>query len=188
MEIDIERRKYLGLRSGFNNFIKTFSSKIVRIDDGDYKGYISYLKIIEVNRPRMVGENSKQVCIADNGYSDISYLPDNENWQLCAIYDNNDMIIEWYFDITRKNSIDEEGKPYCDDLYLDIVLMPDGKIIILDEDELQNAFDNNKLSKKDFDKAYQTKEKLLKNGIVSVSFMEKFCTKLLNYINKNQKE
>ena len=143
--------------------------------------------INEVNRPFIVGEKGAEICLYDDGYSEITFLPDNENWQVFAIYDNHGKIIEWYFDITRKNTVDERGNPYCDDLFLDIVLMPNGKIKILDEDELLNALNNGIITQNEFDMAYITKEELIVGNIVSVSYMKNICEKLLslfNFVNK----
>ena len=172
----MERRRYFN--QPYKDFFKTYSSKIIRIDEDTLKGYAGYIIIHEVNRPFIVGEKDNEICLADNGYSEINFLPDKENWKLCAMYDNNGNIIEWYFDITRKNSIDEEGNPYCDDLYLDIVLMPDGKTIIYDEDELQEALSNGSVSQSEYNMAYQVKNELIEKNIVDVIYLENLCKKL----------
>ena len=172
----MERRKYVGKA---NEVCKTFTKKVIRLDEDNLNGYASLLKIEEVTRPFFVGEKGSEICIHDNGYSELCYLPDNENWQVYAIYDNDGCIIEWYFDITRKNAVDENGEPYCDDLYLDAALMPDGKILILDEDELCAARDNGSVSQAEFDMAYNVLNKLIEDKVISVDFMETLCSKLL---------
>jgi predicted RNA-binding protein associated with RNAse of E/G family len=179
-----ERRKYLG--HPYKDYIKTSSSRIARVDQGALKGYASYLAIKEVNRPLIIAPDAggAEICLYNNGYSEICFLPDNDNWMLWALYDNNGKIIEWYFDITRKNRVDEKGNPYCDDLYLDIVLMPDGKTIILDEDELQNALDNGNITKDEYDMAYRVKDELLKK-IVNIPCIETLCGEL-SVILKNK--
>ncbi|MDR0313563.1 MAG: DUF402 domain-containing protein [Treponema sp.] len=173
----MERRKYLG--KALEGYIKSSSSKIIKVNDEGIKGYFSYLKIIEVNRPFIVGLKGNEICLYDNGYTEINYLPDNENWQLYGIYDNNGKIIEWYFDITKKNAVDNEGNPYCVDLFLDIVLLPDGQIVILDEDELQNAYNEGIITCNEYNFAYKVKNKLINDGIVNVYYMEKLCNRLL---------
>jgi len=132
------------------------------------------LKIEEIHQPFTVGD----ICLLDNDYSEIFFLPDGETWCLTAIYDANDDIVEWYFDITRKNAVDEDGKPYCDDLYLDAALLPNGQVLILDEDELKDALDNRKITQEDFDLAYATLNWLKRNKILKVAFMEKLCERL----------
>jgi predicted RNA-binding protein associated with RNAse of E/G family len=159
----MERRKYTGKPN--KKYIKSSDSKIIRIDDINIKGYVAFLKIFEVNVPFYVKLNDKKICLYDNGYSELNYLPDNQNWQMYALYDNNGKIIDWYFDITKENAIDEEGNPYCDDLYLDIVLMPDGQVIILDEDELFDSYNNEIINQNEYILAYKIKNELINNGI-----------------------
>ena len=61
-----------------------------------------------------------------------------------------------------KNGLDEESNiPYYDDLYLDITINKEGKINILDEDELLDALNKKEISKEEFDLANRTKDLLL---------------------------
>ena len=57
---------------------------------------------------------------------------------LTAIYDAKNKIVEWYFDIAKKIG-KENGIPYEEDLYLDVIVKPDFQIVLLDEDDLQEA-------------------------------------------------
>ncbi|MCL2407612.1 MAG: DUF402 domain-containing protein [Defluviitaleaceae bacterium] len=173
----MERKKYLGQYN--KPFIKSINSKTARADSVGIPGYASLIKIIEVYHPYVVGEGDAAICIADNGYSELTFLPDNENWQMCAIYDDRDNIVEWYFDITRKNTTDESGNPYCDDLYLDAALMPDGRILTFDEDELADALRQGNITQDDHDMAYRTLEKLIAGKIISIDYMNELCTRLL---------
>ena len=72
------------------------------MDESDIAGYASYVNIIEVNRPHIAGEKGSEICLADNGYSELTFLPDHANWMLSAIYDAQNDIVGWYIDITRK--------------------------------------------------------------------------------------
>jgi len=164
----VENRRYLGRSERF----KTFSSKIVRVDEEDLKGYAALIKIEEVISPLIIGET----CFYDNGYSQINFLPDDEHWYLSAIYNEKGKIVEWYFDITGKNDLDIDGNPYCVDLYLDMALMPDGKILTLDEDEIKAALDEGKITQKEFDMAYNVLNKLKET--INVEYMETFCSRL----------
>ena len=173
----MERRRYIGRTD--KDFLKSFSSKVIRVDEKDLNGYAAYLKMHEVNFPFMIGEKGAEICFGDIGYSRIDFQPDNENWRMLAVYDNHDEIVEWYFDITRKNAVDEEGNPYCDDLYLDVALMPDGRILVLDEDELQSAYEDGKVTVEEFNMAHRVKDELIEHKIVDVDHMEAFCSRLL---------
>lgn len=176
----LERRKYLG--RAYKNYYKTFTSKIIRVEETDIVGYASLLKIDEVNQPFLVGEKGAEICLADNGYSEIDFSPDNENWKLSAIYDSHGNIVEWYFDITRKNAIDEDGNPYCDDLYLDAALMPNGQILIFDEDELRNALSNGSINQDEFDMAYRVLNEIIENHIIDLSYVKTLCSRLASLL------
>jgi len=175
----MERRKYLGRYD--KDFIKEITSSVVRTDEIGFSGYSSFIKILDVNYPYIVGDKGYEVCIGDKGYSELSFLPDNENWQMTAIYDNNDKIIEWYFDVTKKNAIDENGNPYCDDLYLDVALLPNGKILTFDEEQLEKALDDNIIRKNDYDMAYNVINMLKENGILTVGYMVCFYENYFHY-------
>ena len=173
----MERRKYLGQYN--KPWIKSYASKIARVDEVNLKGYVSLIKIQEVNFPFMAGEKGAEICIANNGYSELTFLPDNENWMLSTIYNNKNDIVEWYFDVTRKNAIDENDNPYCDDLYLDAALMPDGHVLIFDEDELLDALNAGNIIQQDYAMAYSVVQKLRDDSFFEVTYMEKLCAQLL---------
>lgn len=101
-------------------------------------------------------------CLIDNGYYIFEIIPKNENYTIRIFVNDNKEILEYYFDITYKNGLDEETNiPYYEDLYLDITVKND-KIEVLDEDELQEALDNKEITKEQFDLANKTKDELIK--------------------------
>jgi len=171
------RRKYLGRYD--KDFIESIISQITRTDGTGLDGYAALIQIQKVKHPVFVEANSSKICIADDDYSELIFLPDNENWQLTAIYDNHGKIIEWYFDITSKNAVDEDGNPYCDDLYLDAALMPDGRVLILDEDQLTNALSSGSISQQDFDMAHGVMKRLIDDKIIDVAYLEELCAQLM---------
>lgn len=101
-------------------------------------------------------------CLIDDGYYIFEIIPKNENYTIRIFVNDNKEILEYYFDITYKNGLDEETNiPYYEDLYLDITVKND-KIEVLDEDELQEALDNKEITKEQFDLANKTKDELIK--------------------------
>ena len=75
------------------------------------------------------------------------------------MFDDNNNLIEWYFDMIKTNGV-ENGVPYIYDLYLDLVIKSNGKEVVLDEDELKEALNNRDISKDDFNMAYKTMKKI----------------------------
>jgi len=170
--LSMERRKYLGRAN--EDYIKSYTSKIIRVNEKDTIGYASLINIKEVNYPFIAGD----LCLYNNGYTELCFLPDGENWTLFAIYDDNDEIVEWYIDITKENAVDNDGNPYCDDLYLDAVLLPDGTILVLDKDELKSALDSGNITENGFFLAYKVLNELINRKILDIAYMESLCSRL----------
>lgn len=77
------------------------------------------------------------------------------------MYDNENNLVEFYFDITKENGR-ENNKSYIIDIFLDLVITPENKKIILDEDELEDALAQNILGKEEYDSAYKTLDRIRK--------------------------
>lgn len=120
--------------------------------------YISVKKLIKVDKKFIIKDN---ICVMDNDYYVVEVVPKNENYAMRLFLDNNKKPLEYYFDITKNNNLDEKTLiPYYDDLYLDITLMND-EINILDEDELEEALTNKDITIEDYKLTMKIKEKLL---------------------------
>lgn len=128
------------------------------IEDKKNNCYISRKKIISIKSP-FCTENSG--CLINKMYSIIEIVPLDENYCIRLFIDKNKKIILYYFDITLKNGFDKNlESPYYDDLFIDIVLKND-KIIILDEEELNEALEKKYISKKEYNLAQKVKNELV---------------------------
>lgn len=85
-----------------------------------------------------------------------------------------------------EQGIDSDGIPYFDDLYLDLVVYPDGTIKVDDMDELEEALSIKDITQEQFNLAISTSNKL-KTGLLSNidTFIEYTikCRELVNYSN-----
>ena len=87
--------------------------------------------------------------------------------------------IEWYFDIAR--SIGKENNiPYEDDLYLDVLVKSNGEIVLLDEDELKEAYERLEITKEEYDEAYKTANDLINKVKGNKEKLRQFTDKYLN--------
>ncbi|WP_254871082.1 DUF402 domain-containing protein [Bacillus sp. Marseille-Q1617] len=108
------------------------------IDSPIFTGHVTLLKIIEVEEPLVVRYLGKEICIADKDYLWLQHFPANENFSVTTVFHPNGDIVQWYIDICFQIGVDDELS-WMDDLYLDIVILPGGDVIHLDEDELEEA-------------------------------------------------
>ena len=132
--------------------------KNIRVDERNFKGNISLVDIISVKKERKVDRtNGEKECILANGYKYLEVFPDDANYAITAIYNEECKIIEWYIDIVKNISI-KDNVPYFDDLYLDIVLTHKKEVYILDEDELEQALSERNITKDDFELVQKMKK------------------------------
>ncbi|MFS1511588.1 DUF402 domain-containing protein [Chengkuizengella sp. SCS-71B] len=64
-------------------------------------------------------------------------------------------------DICNRNGI-ENGVPWIEDLFIDIVVLPSGEVEQLDEDELKEAYQSGFIDKRLFDTAWNEANKINK--------------------------
>ena len=133
---------------------------VIYYDNEDY--YLSVKKIISIKEPFIV-ENG--LCLINNGYYIVEVLPKEANYTMRVYFNEEKERLEYYFDISSHNGLDEESRiPYYDDLYTDITITGD-KIEVLDEDELMKALEEHKISRDEYNLANKTKDELLQSII-----------------------
>ncbi|MDA1531272.1 DUF402 domain-containing protein [Bacillus cereus group sp. TH260-2LC] len=120
------------------------------------EGMLGILEIKKVREPSCKEYDGKELCIAGNQYTWIQYFIDEKNFAITAMLDDQKELVQYYIDVAKDYEIDERGLPYFDDLYLDVVLLPNGKIYVLDEDELEDAYKSGDVTKEEYELAWYT--------------------------------
>lgn len=152
----------------------------------DFKGYISLLKINEVSKVGYVPrENREDDCIVDKDYTWLSIYPIDKNYAITAMFNNKNEIVEWYFDIINSAGI-ENNVPFIEDLYLDIVITYLGEIIILDRDELEQAYIEKDITKEQLKLALKVGEELVEkySNKQNIKKLYEFTIKCLDKVSK----
>ena len=158
--------------------------KLSYVENDDFAGYVSVIYLDKVREPLVVEVAGRPLYIVDNKYIWLQHLPNNENYSLTTMYDSLGNVVQWYFDITRQNSVDKEGIPFFDDLYLDVVILPSSEIILLDKLELEDALKRRDITKREYDLAYKKANEII-NGIgKDVVASRDFSSKYLEYMQK----
>lgn len=155
----MERTKQKNMRKKLlsKTYLRDVSEYIIEFNF-DNKDYFLCKKKIIKTIPFVL---TNGLTIIDNNYYIIEILPKNENYAIRVYLDENKNVIEYYIDITNGCGIDEETKvPYYDDLYLDITITKD-KVEVLDEKELDQAYQNNDIDEETYKKAIRVKDNLL---------------------------
>lgn len=103
------------------------------------KGVAGLTVLGGIEKPVVAKTPDGPLVIVDNGFHWFQFAPQSERWWLTAMFDAAKRLIQFYFDITFENHILPGGESWCRDAYLDVVVDPDGRARLLDEDELAAA-------------------------------------------------
>ncbi|MEZ4711474.1 MAG: DUF402 domain-containing protein [Caldilineaceae bacterium] len=109
------------------------------LDDARFTGHITLLCIDAVREPLWVESNGQRICIADAGHAWLHQIPHHAQHVVTTMFDTRGAIVQWYIDICAQTGVNAHGIPWFDDLYLDVIVSPDGKVGVYDADELDEA-------------------------------------------------
>ena len=135
------------------------------INSDFFRGYIGLVEIEDVSEKQIWRFNEQDIIVCDKGRKWLSILPKNDFYCITAMMNEKNEILLWYIDMIAGQGIDEEDVPYFDDLYLDLVVYPDGTIKVDDVDELEQALVKKDITQEQFELAICTSEKL-KSGLL----------------------
>jgi predicted RNA-binding protein associated with RNAse of E/G family len=154
------KRKYADRQNWSRIERKSF--EVEYIETKDFTGYITRLMLEEVREPLWVSYQDIQVCIADNQHTWVQYFPSGAYFTITKMLDDRGQVVQWYIDICHQYGVDEKGIPWYDDLYLDIVILPNKEPFLLDLDELKEALKYGEIPKSDYDLALKEAQRLMK--------------------------
>lgn len=172
------KKKYANRPDWSRIIEKRYDQKYIK--DETFDGYLSCLYLDKVRQPLVVTYDKEQVCIVDDGYKWLMLFPMKKHFSLTVMINNSTKIVQWYFDIVKSNELTEEEIPFSNDLYLDCVLLPNGKHFMLDEDELDNAIMAGIISDAEH-KLAKIEAKELQESIISES--NELINRTENYMN-----
>ena len=147
------------------------------------EGVVSLLEIQKVTKPLTVPYEDGEVLIADTGYSWLQLALKEQFVWATVMFDKQGDFLQAYFDITAGNFFEDMENPTFRDMYLDLVLTHDGKIHVLDQDELEDALAKKEITVKQYQKTIEEGEKLhlflQRNGAEFLQFCSEWRDKLL---------
>lgn len=127
-----------------------------------FTGYAVRLTLDEVVEPAYMSVGGKTLCVGDRGYVYLQYFPHGQAYAVTKMLDELGNTIQWYIDICKAHGKDQRGHIWYDDLYLDIVVLPQGEVYLLDQDELDEALEKKVISADEHRFASETADALLK--------------------------
>ena len=105
----------------------------------EHSGVVSVLLIKKVTAPMVIKRPKGDISIAKEGDIWLQIAAENSFVWITAMYDCKRSLQQIYFDITNGNNLNNSENPTFEDLFLDIVLDDEGEIMLLDQEELEDA-------------------------------------------------
>ncbi|MFM9280230.1 DUF402 domain-containing protein [Paenibacillus jiagnxiensis] len=139
---------------------RKFACKYVQSDS--FTGYVTLYTMLGLKEPLWKTYGGHTFCIADKGYSWLQYYPKDAHFVVTAMFNDKQQIVEWYIDTCRSQGVTDQGVPWFDDLYLDIVVLGNGEVFLVDEDELQEALQKGHITAGEAQLANKTAAELLR--------------------------
>jgi predicted RNA-binding protein associated with RNAse of E/G family len=151
-----------------------------RVDRPGFSGEAYLIRIDELTAPlRKTYDDGSSVTIVDVGYRWLQLAPESGRWWLTVMFDSSLSVVQYYFDITAGSNLLGGADSFFTDLFLDVVMMPDGKIIVLDEDELEQALEEHIIDPVTFDIVKKDAAALIADLEGNAPALEKLCREIL---------
>ncbi len=163
------------------------ASACLPLDFPGLKGIARLFEIRQVTAPLIVTLFGKRTVMADRGFYWLQIGSENENWWLTVQYEADGQPIQYYFDVTKNNTICGE-ESYYSDLFIDVVLLPDGTIITLDADELEQALAEGLIYEDDYRLAVSVAEKIAAALPRERFRLAEFCDKIFAELKTGLRE
>ena len=170
-------------RSEFRKLTQT-SLKTAKIQLQNFNGNAGILEILETDGVWKVRSSGEDVIIAAPGYKWLQLAPSHGRWWLTVMYSPEDELIQYYFDITKRHYMSDDSEMRFIDMFLDVVMLPDGSYEILDRDEFESAFRSERISEFDYRIALVSLYKLIANIHDKEAFWRKLCRDAISEVNK----
>ncbi|GFI22814.1 hypothetical protein IMSAGC011_01590 [Lachnospiraceae bacterium] len=156
-----------------------------QVDMPQIKGYIGLLTINTVLEKQIWKYNNEDVVVCDNGYHWLTIMPCDEFYCITVMMDNNFKMKVCYIDMIDAQGYDDDNIPYFYDLYLDLVVYPNGDIITDDIDELQGALETGEITKLQYNRAITTSQKLQYGLLSDIGKFKDYIKEILSILESD---
>ena len=138
------------------------------------------IRIDALTAPAYGSLGAGKYVIADAGWHWLGWMRPDFPWALTAMRDSEGNWTQWYFDIVSGMGRDVDGRGWFEDCWLDIVVLPDGSAVLLDEDELEEALRTGEVTPEQAEAARRAAGELLAAFPGGIGKLREFTQKLFD--------
>ena len=140
--------------------IRQRDARLVRADLPDFRGWACRRDIRAVSAPQIWRHRGAAVPVCAAGSRWLELLPEDGDFCVTAMLDAAGRPLVWYIDMIAAQGVDADGVPWFDDLYLDLIVWPDGDRTVDDRDELDAALARGEIAAAQHARALETVARL----------------------------
>lgn len=166
------------VRLTFDEWNKTVPKKKVNLFETE-EIYGAFINIIEVKKPQVWFCFDKKITVADNGYKWLVVLPKEDNYAITMYMDRNDVPLLWYIDLIDGIGVDADGIPFYNDMFLDLIVSDDGKVVEDDRDEFEKAYVDGIINNKQYQKVISVSEQLKQRISENQRWISEYCRNIV---------
>ncbi len=144
-------------------------------DVGPYT--LVHLHALTVTEPLRVTCCGERLTVIDTGYHWLTLLEPGVPHVTTLHCDAAGQLVQVYVDMIEGWSLGEDGYPVFDDLYLDVIALPDGRAEIIDVEELEEALEAGAITRAQFDAAWSEA-----TGVLEAIRQRRFAPLRLNFL------
>lgn len=147
-----------------------------------FSGHVALLRIHEVTEPQVWSWRGEPLTVCDRGMAWLSMLPERGGLCITAQLNADGTVALWYVDMIAGQGVDGEGVPWFNDLYLDLIVNPDGTMAVDDRDELDEALRLGDITGAQHQQALDTcamLQKGLEGGVAPLQALTEQCYRLV---------
>lgn len=160
-------------------FFQYFPYHQMRMDNELFKGWVSLNYLTDGEERFWEYEKSGKVPVCGKGMVWLTLIPDDRKRCIGAYIKPDRRVSVWYVDVIEETGIDEDGIVYYLDKYLDVILTPQGDVVVQDRDELDAAYESGELNDLQYEEALREGELIIKELAADMKNTEEFCLAVL---------
>lgn len=145
---------------------------IMRLQEKDFTGHAVLIDIRRVTAPQTWQVDGLTFTVCMDGARWLCMLPEEGGYCTTAMINEKGEIVLWYIDMIDDQGVDPDGVPWFHDLYLDLVVLPNGYVMVDDRDELDEALRAGDITEKQHRCALQVGRRLLEGMTKDIPAMK----------------
>lgn len=160
-------------------FFQYFPYHQLYMDNELFKGWLAINYLTDGKTMFWEFEKAGSVPVSGKDMVWLTVIPDRAARSVSAFFLPDKRVSAWYIDVIEETGVDEDGVVYFIDKYLDVMLTPQGDVIIDDRDELDAAYVSGELSISQYENALREGECIVKELGGDIRKTETVCRKIL---------